>query len=92
MTMWDSLSIPGQVEMLKKALNGEGVQEQAVGSHDKVVMRNVEPKNDENSKSSITVQGKDVRPPPFYVSLIIGKNLVHNCMVDSGATCSVMPK
>ena len=36
---------------------------------------------------------KKVRPPPFYVSLIIGDKLVHNCMIDLGASsCSVMPK
>ena len=35
---------------------------------------------------------KGVKPPPFYLSLIIGDKLVHNCMVDSGATSSVMPK
>ena len=35
---------------------------------------------------------KKVRPPPFYVSLIIGDKLVHNCMIDSGASSSVMPR
>lgn len=35
---------------------------------------------------------KKVRPPPFYVSLIIGDKLVHNYMIDSGASNSVMPK
>ena len=34
----------------------------------------------------------NVKPLPFYVSLIIGNKLVHNCMVDSGATSTVMPK
>ena len=34
---------------------------------------------------------KKVRPPPFYVSLIIGDKLVHNCMIDSGASSSSMP-
>ena len=35
---------------------------------------------------------KKVRPPPFYVSLIIGDKLVHNCMIDLGASSSVMPR
>ena len=35
---------------------------------------------------------KKVRPPPFYVSIIIGDKLVHNCMVDSRASSSIMPK
>ena len=35
---------------------------------------------------------KKVRSPPFYVSLIIGDNLVHNYMINLGASSSVMPK
>ena len=35
---------------------------------------------------------KKVRPPPFYVSLIIGDKLVQNYMIDSGASSSVMPR
>ena len=35
---------------------------------------------------------KMVRPPSIYVSLIIGDKLVHNCMIDSGASSSVMPR
>ena len=35
---------------------------------------------------------KKVRPPPFYVSLIIGDKLIHNCMIDSRASSSVMPR
>ena len=35
---------------------------------------------------------KVVKPPPFYVTIIVGKYLVHNCMIDLGATSSVMPK
>ena len=33
-----------------------------------------------------------VKPPPFYVTIIIGKYLVHNCIIDSSATSLVMPK
>ena len=35
---------------------------------------------------------KKVRPPPFYVSLIIWDKLVHNCMIDLGASSLVMPR
>ncbi|KAH9312488.1 hypothetical protein KI387_027523, partial [Taxus chinensis] len=35
---------------------------------------------------------KNLKPPPFYVSLVVGNHLVHNCMIDSGASSSVMPK
>ncbi|KAH9297975.1 hypothetical protein KI387_029657, partial [Taxus chinensis] len=37
-------------------------------------------------------QGKMLKPPSFYVSLIIGNQLVHNCIIDSGASSYVMPK
>ncbi len=37
-------------------------------------------------------KSKKVRPSPFYVSLIIGGKLVHNCMIDSRASSSVMPR
>jgi hypothetical protein len=50
----------------------------------------------ENATSLVQLVGdvetnKKVRPPPFYVSLIIGGKLVHNCMIDLGASSSVMP-
>lgn len=35
---------------------------------------------------------KQVRPPPLYVSLIIGGKLVHTCMIDLGASSLVMPR
>lgn len=35
---------------------------------------------------------KKNKPPHFYVSLIIGDKLAHNCMIDFGASNSVMPK
>ena len=33
---------------------------------------------------------KKVSHPPFYVSLIIGDKLFHNCMIDSGSSTSLM--
>ena len=30
--------------------------------------------------------------PPFYVSLMIGDLLLHNCMLDSGSSSSIMTK
>ena len=33
-----------------------------------------------------------VKPPPFYATVIISKFLIHNCMIDSGATSLVMPQ
>ena len=34
----------------------------------------------------------DLKSPPFYLMVIASNKLVHNCMVDSGASSSVMPK
>lgn len=33
---------------------------------------------------------KKNRPPPFYVSLILGEKIVHNCTIDLGANSFVM--
>ena len=64
-------------------------------------MESIEPKDQPPNMESATslVQpskevetSKKVRPPPFYVSLIIGDKLVHNCMIDSRASSSVMPR
>ncbi len=63
-------------------------------------LEKIEPKDQPSTMESATslVQpagdvetSKKVIPPPFYVSLIIGGKLVHNCMIDSGASSSVMP-
>ena len=35
---------------------------------------------------------KKSKPSPFYLSLIIGDKIVHNCMIDSGASSSIMPR
>ena len=35
---------------------------------------------------------KKTKPPPFYVSLIIGDKIAHNFMIDSRTSSSVMPK
>ena len=35
---------------------------------------------------------KKIMPPPFYVSLIIGDKLVHNCMIDLEASSSTMTR
>ena len=64
-------------------------------------LESIEPKDQPPSMESATslVQpskevetSKKVRPPRFYVSLIIGDKLVHNCMIDSEASSSVMPR
>ena len=31
-------------------------------------------------------------PPPFYVTLTVHEQLLHNCLLDSGASHNLMPK
>lgn len=37
------------------------------------------------------VEGKP-KPNPFYLTLIVGDKILHNSMIDSGASTTVMPK
>lgn len=37
------------------------------------------------------MEGKP-KPNPFYLTLIVGDKLLHNSMIDSGASTTVMPK
>ena len=57
----------------------------------KTVLTNADEKKEDSGKVA-DESCKTIKPPPFYLSLIIGDKLVHNCMVDSRATSSVMPK
>ncbi len=83
-SMWD---VVATIPMQKKLLQQE--------------MERIEPKYQTLSMESATIlvqpsreveTSKKVRPPPLFVSLIIGGKLVHNCMIDSGASSSVMPR
>jgi hypothetical protein len=38
------------------------------------------------------VEDKDDSSPPFYTSLNIHENMMHNCLMDSGASHNLMPK
>ena len=91
MSMWDFLSIPGQTDLLREALTTYAPS-QIVDEPLKAIFTNQGADIQDDDKKRSQTQGKDVKPPPFYVSLIIGNNLVHNCMVDRGAPSSIMPK
>ncbi|KAH9310893.1 hypothetical protein KI387_025928, partial [Taxus chinensis] len=86
-SMWESLSIPGQRDLLQAAMKDWPTSNQQVQRQDKVLTNAAQPESNHGAQ-----QGKMLKPPPFYVSLIIGDKLVHNCMIDSGASSSVMPK
>ena len=71
--------------MLQEALQSLNLSSDVVGQQDPKVLI--------DANVNIAQQSSNpVKPPPFYVTIIIGKHLVHNCMIDSGATSSVMPK
>ena len=38
------------------------------------------------------VEKKSDFPPPFYITLIVHEKLLHNCLLDSGASHNLMPK
>ena len=38
------------------------------------------------------VEDRDDSTPPFYLSLNIHDKILHNCLIDSGASHNLMPK
>ena len=83
--MWDVLALPGQKDMLQEALQSLTLSGDAIGQQNPKVLI--------AANTNITQQSSNpVKPPPFYVIVIIGKYLVHNYMIDLGATSSEMPK
>ena len=86
-SMWESLSIPGQRDILQAAMKNWSTSNQQAHTQEKVLTNVYQPEGNHRGQ-----QGKVLKPPPFYISLIIGDKLVHNCMIDSGASSSVMPK
>ncbi|KAH9296175.1 hypothetical protein KI387_039763, partial [Taxus chinensis] len=76
-----------QRDLLQAAMKDWPTSNQQVQMQDKVLTNAAQPEGSHGGQ-----QGKMLKPPPFYVSLIIGNQLVHNCMIDSGASSSVMPK
>ncbi|KAH9316044.1 hypothetical protein KI387_024671, partial [Taxus chinensis] len=97
-SMWYALSIPGQQDLLSHEL-----AKQQISS--KISEKEVQKTNmvlgtlDQDRPKGVIWMVQNVlnahdikKPPPFYLSLILRENLVHNCMVDSGASSTVMPK
>ena len=83
-SMWDVVAtIPMQKRLLQQELESIEPKDQPP---------NIESATSLIQPSKEVETSKKVRPPPFYISLIIGDTLVHNCMIDSGASSSVMPR
>lgn len=81
--MWDVLAIPYQLELLQQELKTVKIKN-GPDTMDGVASF-VQPMREEDTS-------KKGNPPAFYLSLIIGDKLVHNYMIVSRATNSVMPK
>lgn len=73
-------------DLLQEAIKGMDVAKgTSQGCSSPVSTILVQPLEVENPK-------KISKPPPFYLSLIIGDKLVHIFMIDSGPSSLVMPK
>ena len=53
---------------------------------------NLEEERPEIYLGSLVQNQNDDNPPPFYLSLNIHDKLLHNCLLDSGASHNLMPK
>lgn len=101
-SLWDLLSILKKKNWLKEALfegrrdasegatkapwtNETGFQPATDKSCSPVVLTN------EVSPPKSQLEGKP-QPNPFYLTLIVGDKLLHNSMIDYGASTTVMPK
>ena len=83
-SMWDAVAtIPMQKRLLQQELESIEPKDQPPSMEGATSL--VQPSREEETS-------KNIRPPPFYFSLIIGGKLVHNCMIDSGASSSVVPR
>jgi hypothetical protein len=77
------IKIPSQKEKLLKAIDEPPVilveKQVASAYHDAlVILQNWDRKNEKNF--------------PFYLSLVVNNKVLHNCMLDSGATSNVITK
>ena len=81
--MWDVLAMPSQLELLQKELQTVEVQRTTKEINPAVSLMQPSP-----SEASV----KKARSSPFYLSVIIGDKIVHNCMIDSGASSTIMPR
>jgi hypothetical protein len=78
------IKIPSQKEKLLKAIKGP---------KEKSIERHMEPYED----APVILQGMDQNRgngshQPFFISLLVNNLLLHNCMLDSGASSNVMTR
>jgi hypothetical protein len=68
------------------------------------ILKSLEPKtsssddfvNLQDDKPTVTIgpmiEDRDDSCPPFYISLNVHDKILHNCLLDSGASHNLMPK
>ena len=93
----DVLKIPSQKEKLLKALEDSQSKAHNIIKEDPLPNNNAifEAEHIEPIDMPIVLNSVDPRReyhPPFYVSLLVDKLLLHNCMLDSGASSNVMTR
>ena len=91
------LKIPGQKEKLLKALEDSKSEAHKIIEEDPLPNNNaifeselIEPIDMPIFLNSVDPRRED--HPPFYVSLLVDKLLIHNCMLDSDASSNVMTR
>ena len=59
---------------------------------DEINLRDEKPTITVGSKTFDQPDDNSEYPPPFYVTLTVHEQLLHNCLLDSGASHNLMPK
>ena len=83
----DILQIPGQKENLMKALeSNHNIVKKTAPPSNNVVLEYLPVVLEDMPVFLHSVDPKREDHPPFYVSLLVDDLLLHNCMLDSGAS------
>ena len=87
MSMFDMLqNCPQQREALMKTLDYMKASHSANATSQKVTLQQV------NFAEAMPTMFKDkTKIPPFLLSIRIFRKNLHNCLIDLGASCNVMP-
>jgi hypothetical protein len=82
----DLLKIPSQKEKLLKAINAPS---------DKIIVKNQEKEKEHSEDPPVVLTRRDrtkEENPPFFVSLEINDQWLHNCMYDSSGLSNIITK
>lgn len=101
-SLWDILIISEQKNHLQEALDGDeklSTKPTTIGSHTK----NNGPVFGDQSRTSVVLtneglectaimRGGRMKPNTFFLTLIVGNKFLHNSVIDSGASTTIVPK